>query len=276
MEENNPSKEKSNSNVILCKSCLDQGEYTITLFDLDESNKIQYKCLKRHLIGENDIIYVKLDEKLKKKLMTCTNEEHIMQHESQENTYCAWCEKCGENLCYVGVVIEQTFYNHFSFLYYNFIPKFEYEQSSQEKIEKLKSLLDRYSKVCPDAKEEIKYLSEIYEINYINYQLYYYQNIVIYQTNKNITTFNNYSEKIFEKYEEIFKQKRYKYLYDELFIKNSIDKVNKTEIDILNQNTGIILPLIKNSKDKTNKKEIYFGVYNKNKHCLKILIIKEK
>ena len=51
---------ETQSFVLLCKECLKQGkqgEYNIPLFELNKFNKIEYKCVKRHEIGKEDINY---------------------------------------------------------------------------------------------------------------------------------------------------------------------------------------------------------------------------
>ena len=93
----------SDLNIILCRKCLKNGEYLIPLFHLNELKEIEYKCSKNHIIGKNDIIIEKLNEKLIILLSQCTDEEHINNYQDQDKIFCAWCDNCGKNICQIDV-----------------------------------------------------------------------------------------------------------------------------------------------------------------------------
>ena len=48
---------ETKSCMLLCKKCLKKGEYNILLFELNEINVIEYKCIKRHIIDKIAISY---------------------------------------------------------------------------------------------------------------------------------------------------------------------------------------------------------------------------
>ena len=88
---------ETQSFVLLCWKCYEQGEYNIPLFELNEFNEIEYKCVKRHIISKKDISYQPLNEKIKEKLTVCNNKEHYDQ--GQPSVFCAFCEICEKNIC---------------------------------------------------------------------------------------------------------------------------------------------------------------------------------
>ena len=249
----------SDLNIILCRKCLKNGEYLIPLFHLNELNEIEYKCSKNHIIEKNDIIIEKLNEKLIILLSQCTDEEHINNYQDQDKIFCAWCDKCGKNICQIDVGKDLK-RNHDYILYMKIIPDLQYEIIIKEKLNKLKGLIDRYNIICPDAKDEIKYLNNTYNRNYMNYNLYYNKKIINYQTINNILFNSNddFNEKSFEEFESILKIKRYKFFYKELLNINSLTEINKKEFETVLPPDGKIIPFIKKNTDINNK---YFGVY---------------
>ena len=60
----------------------------------------------------------------------------------------------------------------------------------KEKLDKLKSLIDRYENFFPNGKGILKYLIKTYNRNFMNYNLYYNEKIINYQTCVNVL-FNN-------------------------------------------------------------------------------------
>ena len=244
------------SHVILCKKCLDVHEYYIPIFYLSETKKIGYKCSKNHLIEKEDICKKILTKNLFLSLSECTNKEHINKYQGQTNNFCAWCENCGKNICQVDLAKELK-RNHDYLLFIHIMPDSQYEIAVKEKLNKLKDLIERYNNLCPDAKEEISYLNKTYERNYMNFDLYYSKKILNYQTINNIifNSCDDFDDKSFELYENILKQKRYKFFYKEILEKKSINDVNKIEINkelLLNEEITIF----------NNAKEIYFCIYN--------------
>ena len=94
--EEDPKQKEKISHVILCKKWLENNEYFIPIFYLNNSKEIEYKCSKNHI---DDIEYQVLTEELILKLSQCNDKEHLDNYQGQTHNYCAWCEKCGKNLC---------------------------------------------------------------------------------------------------------------------------------------------------------------------------------
>ena len=81
--------------VLLCKKCYENNEYYIPLYKRNkETNIIEYKCCKSHIIKEEDILKVKFNEDLKICLNNCECKEH------KNNVFCGWCEDCKKNICF--------------------------------------------------------------------------------------------------------------------------------------------------------------------------------
>ena len=250
------STQRENSYVILCKKCLEKGEYYIPLYYLSESKKIEYTCSKNHLIEEGDICYKILTKKLFISLSECTDKQHKNNYQGQSSNFCAWCEKCGKNICQVDLAKDLK-RNHDYLLFMHIMPDSQYIITVKEKLNKLKDLIEKYNTLCPDAKEEINYLKKTFERNYMNFDLYYNKKILNYQTINNIifNSCDDFNNKSFELYENIFMQKRYKFFYKEILDKKHVNDINKIEIRVkLLINEEIII--------FNNKNEIYFAIYN--------------
>ena len=250
------STQRENSYVILCKKCLEKGEYYIPLYYLSESKKIEYTCSKNHLIEEGDICYKILTKKLFISLSECTDKQHKNNYQGQSSNFCAWCEKCGKNICQVDLAKDLK-RNHDYLLFMHIMPDSQYIITVKEKLNKLKDLIEKYNTLCPDAKEEINYLKKTFERNYMNFDLYYNKKILNYQTINNIifNSCDDFNNKSFELYENIFMQKRYKFFYKEILDKKHVNDINKIDIRVkLLINEEIII--------FNNKNEIYFAIYN--------------
>ena len=89
----------TNSLVLLCKTCYEQGDYFIPTYVLNLSDEIEYKCPKNHIIGKKDVIMALLDEDIKGRLTRCNNEEHINPNSNDKNKLCVWCDDSQKNLC---------------------------------------------------------------------------------------------------------------------------------------------------------------------------------
>ena len=89
------------------------------------------------------------------------------------------------------------------------MPDYQYEINIKQKIKKLKDLLEQYYRLCPDSEEEINYLENTYERNFMNSYLYYDKKILTYQTINNILFNPNdgFDENSFELYSDILKKK---------------------------------------------------------------------
>ena len=78
------------SYVLLCKKCLEEGEYIIPLFELNIFNEIEYKCPKKHIMDKNDVCFKILDTEIKNNLTYCNNENHSDNNERRETLFCEW------------------------------------------------------------------------------------------------------------------------------------------------------------------------------------------
>ena len=226
-------------------------------------NKIEYKCSKKHIITKKDVTYQILNDKIKKFLTYCNNEEHINKYINQEKIFCGWCEKCEKNICQIDLAQDMK-RGHDYLFYMQIMPEDKYKITMEEKLNKLKSLIDDYYTFCPDAKEEIKYLIMTYNRNFMNFNLYYNENIRNYQTIKNLLFNSNddFNNETYKEFEKILKEKRYKFLYKEILGKKETNLVNKTEMNIILEDGKIIVPLIKESKEINDKKNIYFALFS--------------
>ena len=219
--------------VLLCNKCLEKGEYMIPIFYLNDSKKIEYKCSKNHIINEKDICKKELTGQLIKSLNECTEKEHKEYYQGQSNNFCAWCDQCCKNLCQVDLGKDLK-RNHKYLLFMEIMPDYQYEINVKQKIEKLKDLLEKYIRIYPDAEEEINHLKKTYERNLMNFDLYYEKNIINYQTIKNILFNSNdgFDENSFDLYYDNLQKNSYKFLYKELLINKTSNKINKKEINI--------------------------------------------
>ena len=153
---------------------------------------------------------------------------------------------------------------HDYLFYMQIMPEDKYKITMEEKLNKLKSLIDDYYTFCPDANKEIKYLIMTYNRNFMNFNLYYNENIRNYQTIKNLLFNSNddFNNETYKEFEKILKEKRYKFLYKEILGKKETNLVNKTEMNIILEDGKIIVPLIKESKEINDKKNIYFALFS--------------
>ena len=250
--------------VLLCNKCLENGEYIIPLFYLNDSKKIAYKCSQNHIINEKDICKKVLTEQLIKLLNECTEKEHREYYQGQSNNFCAWCDQCCKNLCQVDFAIDLR-RNHKYLLFMEIMPDYQYEINTKQKIKKLKDLIEQYYRLCPDSEEEINYLENTYERNFMNSYLYYDKKILTYQTINNILFNPNdgFDENSFELYSDILKKKSYKFLYNEFLKKKAPNEINKNELNInlkLNEEIAIF----------NNNNKIYIAIHSPTNKQLKI------
>ena len=130
---------ETKSCVILCMKCLENNEYYIPLFELNEFEEIVYKCPKKHIIDKKDICYRLLNDKLRNLLTRCQDENHFRNFIDQDNIFCAWCEKCEKNLCQVDVANDMK-RGHNYILYMQIMPDNLFVFNLKEHLDKLKSL----------------------------------------------------------------------------------------------------------------------------------------
>ena len=157
------------SRVLLCNKCLEKKEYNIPLFELNDKKEIEYKCIKKHIIGKKDISRKWLNNKIKRDLTYCKDEVHI-NHEGQEKIFCAFCEKCGGNICQIEVGKDLKKGHNYN-LYMNImvtIPENLNKYDLKQKLDRLKSITIKYKKLYPEKIEEIKYLVETYNRKFMS------------------------------------------------------------------------------------------------------------
>ena len=207
--------------VLLCNKCLEKKEYSIPIFELNSNNTIKYKCSKNHSINKKDVCMKILDDDLRQRLTHCKNEEHGILFEEPDHLLCAWCEHCKSNLCELDIACEE---GHDYILYEYIKPEDYYKQNLKEKIDKLKTLIDKYYEKSPSSYDEIKYLIKTYNRNFMNYNLYYNEQIINYQTCVNILFNNNddFKNKDFELYENNLNRNEYISLYKEILNTNKL------------------------------------------------------
>ena len=253
---------ETKSYVLLCKKCLEKGEYMIPLYEMNVFNEIEYKCSKKHIINKNDVCFGILDGKIKDHLRYCNNQNHIGSNKERIIIFCAWCEECEMNICQIGVH-EDMKRGHGYKLYAENIPDDQYEFFVIKKLDKLKSLIDGYKIYYPDAKEDILYLIKTFNRNFMNYNLYYHENIINHQTINNLL-FNSkdgFTNEVFEIFEKKLTICRKFSAYKELLGKKSIDNINLIESKNKFNDNDIIIPLVQENKDKNGKNKIYLCVF---------------
>ena len=252
-----------NNCIHLCKKCLEKDKYIIPLDHLNESNEIEYKCSQKHKIGEEDICFKELNEKIITSLNKC-NDEHHEYDIGRSTNFCGWCNTCCKNICEIGVGYDLKA-KHDYLLFAMILDRDTslLEPILKEKLNQLENLIKNYKNICPLSKDEINYLTKVYNRNYINYNLFYNKKIFNYQIIYNIFIFqDNLNKNFFELYEGILKYKRYKFFSEEFF--NKIPKVNMTKIGInlkLSERE-LFKPFIKKSEKIGEKETIYFAIYN--------------
>ena len=145
---------ETKSCMLLCKKCLKKGEYNIPLFELNEINVIEYKCIKRHIIDKKDISYQPVNEKIKKKLTVCNNKGHFDVHQGQLSVFFAFCEICEKNICQFGVG-DDLRRDHNYILYKDIMSEYKYKNDLEQKLEILKQIINIYKDIYAGEKDEI-------------------------------------------------------------------------------------------------------------------------
>ena len=167
--------------ALLCKKCLENGQYIIPLYDKNELTKeIEYKCPSKHKNIKNDIIYMKIDENLKLKLTHCENHK--------ENSFCAWSENDSKNLCFMEIGEHLANKKNYE-LFMDIYPDTQLKEDMYfETKDSLNQLLKKYLDEFPKANKEINYLKEILHIIENSFCIFLKEEIVNYQTIKNMET----------------------------------------------------------------------------------------
>ena len=246
--------------VLLCKKCLQDGEYLIPLYDKNESTKeIEYKCPTKHKITKNDIIYMKLDEYLKIKLIYCENHK--------ENTFCAWSKDESKNLCFMEIGEHLANKKNYE-LFMDIYPDTQLKEDMYfETIDSLKQLLKKYLDEFPNAIKEINYLKEIVPIIENSFCIFLKEKIVNYQTIKNIS----FSMKIMPSQKEIesLKKQLLIYIYGDLITETTKKEFKDINIKELNSEFEIYTEKIKQDEKNIKiipyieeNKQIFFAYHN--------------
>ena len=168
--------------IILCKKCYDNENYFIPLFQKGKNEyEIELKCPKNHIIDEDNIIHIFLDEKLKNKLGKC--QEHC-------EVFCGWTEDEFRNICFydVGKLMKDK---KDYLLYGNMIPSYVEQIKQKEHIKKIDELIIKYKNDTPELIKEIEYLKILQTHIRINLELFYNLKIHNYQIIKNINNVLN-------------------------------------------------------------------------------------
>ena len=248
------------SYVLLCQKCLELDEYTIPIYELNSFNEVQYKCPRDHKIEKNEILLLSLDEDIKKRLNQCTKAEHLNMGLDGDHVFYAWCEQCKRNECELDISNDV---GHDYILYEYIKPDDNIKIGLKDKLDKLKSLIDKYNKCSPNSIEYIHYLTKTYNRNYMNYNLYFKEKILNYQTCINVlfNTSDDFKDNLFDIYEDNLTKFEYVYLYKDLLNYKQTGKLSTRILFRKFLEKEIIIPLIREREDKTRKNEIYFALF---------------
>ena len=168
--------------IILCKKCYDNENYFIPLFQKGKNEyEIELKCPKNHIIDEDNIIHIFLDEKLKNKLGKCKDHCEV---------FCGWSEDEFRNICFYDVGKLMKVKKDY-LLYGNMIPSYVEQIKQKEHIKKIDELIIKYKNDTPELIKEIEYLKILQTHIRINLELFYNLKIHNYQIIKNINNVLN-------------------------------------------------------------------------------------
>lgn len=248
------------SYVLLCQQCLEIDEYTIPTYELNSFGEVQYKCPKDHKIEKSEILLLSLDNDIKKRLNQCTKAEHLSMGLDGDHIFYAWCEQCKRNECELDISSDV---GHDYILYEYVKPDDNMKIVLKDKLDKLKALIDKYNKCSPNSIEFIHYLTKTYNRNFMNYNLYFNEKILNYQTCINVL-FNmsdDFKDNLFDVYEDNLTKFEYVYLYKDLLNDEQTNKLSTRILFRKFMEKEIIIPLIREIKDKSRKNEIYFGLF---------------
>ena len=248
------------SYVLLCQKCLEADDYFIPIYELNSLNEVVYRCSKNHEIDKTDILMLELDEDIKKRLNQCNKAEHLNMGLDGEHIFYAWCEQCKRNECELDISND---IGHDYILYEYIKPDDMIKYDLKKKLDNLKSLIDKYKRCTPKAIDLIHYLTKTYNRNFMNYNLYYNEKIVNYQSCVNVL-FNindDFKNDMFGLYEDSLNKIDYLYIYKDIFNSKQTDKIRARIFPRNFNKKEIIIPLIKDNTNKTLKNEIYFGIF---------------
>ena len=248
------------SYVLLCQKCLELDQYTIPTYELSSFNEVQYRCPMDHKIDKNEILLLALDNDIKKRLNQCTKPEHLNMGLDGDHVFYAWCDQCKRNECELDISSDV---GHDYILYEYVKPDDNMKIVLKDKLDKLKALIDKYNKCSPNSIELIHYLIKTYNRNYMNYNLYFNEKILNYQTCINVlfNTNDDFKDNLFDIYEDNLTKFEYVYLYKDLLDQKQTSKLSTRILFRRFMEKEIIIPLIREINDTTRKNEIYFGLF---------------
>ena len=248
------------SYVLLCQKCLELDQYTIPTYELSSFNEVQYRCPMDHKIDKNEILLLALDNDIKKRLNQCTKPEHLNMGLDGDHVFYAWCDQCKRNECELDISSDV---GHDYILYEYVKPDDNMKIVLKDKLDKLKALIDKYNKCSPNSIELIHYLTKTYNRNYMNYNLYFNEKILNYQTCINVlfNTNDDFKDNLFDIYEDNLTKFEYVYLYKDLLDQKQTSKLSTRILFRRFMEKEIIIPLIREINDTTRKNEIYFGLF---------------
>lgn len=248
------------SYVLLCQKCLELDQYTIPTYELSSFNEVQYRCPMDHKIDKNEILLLALDNDIKKRLNQCTKPEHLNMGLDGDHVFYAWCDQCKRNECELDISSDV---GHDYILYEYVKPDDNMKIVLKDKLDKLKALIDKYNKCSPNSIDLIHYLIKTYNRNYMNYNLYFNEKILNYQTCINVlfNTNDDFKDNLFDIYEDNLTKFEYVYLYKDLLDQKQTSKLSTRILFRRFMEKEIIIPLIREINDTTRKNEIYFGLF---------------
>ena len=212
--------ENIESNVLLCKKCYQKGEYINALYSLNKENDtIEYKCSRCHILKEDDVLGIKIDEKIKNSLSKCRKEH-------EENAFCGWCNECQKNICFLCIP-EENKKKHKYILFMELFPEQRMENIFDKQVKKLKSLFKEYNSSSPYFHSEINHLIQLFICCVPSFNLFYKENIINYQTINNVNMNLNDLSNDINLLETKFNEYNYLEFFSNILIRENKDKVNQ-------------------------------------------------
>lgn len=251
--------ENIESNVLLCKKCYQKGEYINALYLLNKENDtIEYKCSRCHILKEDDVLGIKIDEKIKNSLSKCRKDH-------EENVFCGWCNECQKNICFL-CISEENKKKHKYILFMDLFPEQRMKNIFDKQVKKLKSLFKDYNSSLPYFHSEINHLIQLFICCVPTFNLFYKENIINYQTINNVNMNLNDLYIDINLLETKFNENQYLELFSHILRRENKDKVNQInkidqKIKTINEikEPIKILTLINDNDDENHKK--YFVIF---------------
>ena len=252
-----------NDKILLCKKCLDNGDYFMLLYQKNEvTNDIEFACSKSHNLENEDIFSSDISEDLIKKLSKCK----IHDEEEKNHAFSAWCDKCKQNLCFYEVG-EHLNKKEKYILYMDIMPNFDFIEL-KDRINDLRCLLNSFNDNEPELKKEINYLNQIIPLFTIILKLYKME-VINFQVIKNLSFIINNIPTIQDIKKSIILS-RFGYLIEGI-TKNALKDINIKYLNMEVNEDSKIIPLI--DENNINKYIAIFPIKEFSyeiKHCMQI------